>query len=74
MSEPPACNPKLKLDEVRENLSLFSVSVDQHHFKSESQYLLNTVFHTWTLCKAEQKEYAIYKHVEESIVKFFMFL
>lgn len=66
------CNPKLKLAEVRGSLSLFSVSVDQHHFKPESQYLLNTAFHTWSLCKAEQKEHAIYKHVEESIMKFFV--
>lgn len=53
------CNPKLKLAEVRGSLSLFSASVDQHHLKPESQYLLNTAFHTWTLCKAEQKEHAI---------------
>lgn len=69
-----SCNPKLKLAEVKGNLSLFSAAVDQHHFRPESQYLLNTAFHIWTQCKAEQKEYAIYKHVGESIMKFFMFL
>lgn len=30
------CNPKLKLAEVRGDLSLFSATVDQHHFKPES--------------------------------------
>jgi len=67
----PPCEPDLKLTEVRGSLSLFSASRDRHHFKPSPQYLLNTAFHARMLCKAEQKQYAIYKYGEESIMKFF---
>lgn len=69
---PCLVTPNWSLLKSEEVFHYFQLSVDP--FKPESQYLLNTAFHTWTLCKAEQKEYAIYKHVEASIMKFFMFL